>query len=119
MPYSEVVPPEEAHSSAEPSPVAKQTHADASDEASVSNEAVTANAARVRPIWPPFEALGPVFRARVFLSVSFGDLRASWAYCQAAALDLGGAGYLGVGKTHRQFDPCGDCGVRWGRVSRW
>jgi hypothetical protein len=48
MPYSEVVPPEEAHSSAEPSPVAKQTHADASDEASVSNDVATANAARVR-----------------------------------------------------------------------
>jgi hypothetical protein len=31
----------------EPSPLAKQTHADASDEASVSNEAATANAARV------------------------------------------------------------------------
>ena len=76
MPYSEVVPPEEAHSSAEPSPVAKQTHADASDEASVSNEAATANTARVRPIWPPFEALGPVLRARAFLSVSFGELRA-------------------------------------------
>src|SRR5262249_53119744 len=63
----------------EPSPVAKQTHADASDEASVSNEAAMANTARVRPIWPPFEALGPVLRARAFLSVSFGELRAQVA----------------------------------------
>jgi len=38
-----------------------------------------ANTARVRPIWPPFEALGPVLRARAFLSVSFGELRAQVA----------------------------------------
>src|SRR5262245_48981702 len=68
----------------EPSPAARHSHAAASDEASVNNEAATTNAARVRPIpgsplrlWPC-----PAVRARVFLAVSFGDLRAAWAYCR-------------------------------------
>src|SRR5262249_20031662 len=63
----------------EPSPTARQTHAEASDEASVNNEAATTNAARVRPIRFSPEALDPVLRARVFLSVSFGELRAAGA----------------------------------------
>src|SRR5262249_46447556 len=55
----------------EPSPTARHTHAEASDEASVSNEAATPNTARVLPIWSPL--LGSVLWARVLLSVSFGN----------------------------------------------
>jgi hypothetical protein len=42
----------------EPSPTARHTHAAASDEASVNNEAATTNQARVRPIRFSPEALG-------------------------------------------------------------
>src|SRR5262245_28771525 len=64
----------------EPSPTARHSHAAASDEASVNNEAATTNAVRVRSIRFSPEPLGrPVFQARVFLSGLFGELRAAGA----------------------------------------